>query len=62
MPSSEIEPGALSGSREEIRVSTNQFRKQDKDIYRNKTMKGPRQREASQPATDPNLRLAAEKG
>ena len=36
VPSSEIEPGALSGSREEIRVSTNQFRKQDKDIYRNK--------------------------
>ena len=26
------------------------------------TMKGPRQREASQPATDPNLRPPAEKG
>ena len=32
------------------------------DVKETKTMKGPRQREASQPATDPNLRPPAEKG
>ena len=48
---------ALTGSEDPSEVAV--MAKQASEVI--KTMKGPRQREASQPATHPNLRSPAEK-